>query len=65
MAIAAEGNAKDISRGDFVRKSKLPSASSVSSAVRGLLEKDFITYDKGIYQVYDQFFQLWLQRNKL
>jgi len=65
MAIAAEGKAKAISSGDFVRKYKLQSASSVSSAVKGLLEKDFITYDKGIYQVYDQFFQLWLQRNKL
>ena len=65
MAIAAEGKAKAISSGDFVRKYRLQSASSVSSAVKGLLEKDFITYDKGIYQVYDQFFQLWLQRNKL
>ena len=65
IAIAAEGKAKAISSGDFVRKYKLQSASSVSSAVKGLLEKDFITYDKGIYQVYDQFFQLWLQRNKL
>ena len=65
MAIAAEGKAKAISSGGFVRKYKLQSASSVSSAVKGLLEKDFITYDKGIYQVYDQFFQLWLQRNKL
>ena len=53
MAIAAEGKAKAISSGDFVRKYKLQSASSVSSAVKGLLEKDFITYDKGIYQVYD------------
>lgn len=65
MAIAAEGKAKTISSGDFVRKYKLQSASSVSSAVKGLLEKDFITQDKGIYQVYDQFFQLWLQRDKL
>jgi len=34
---------------------------SVSSAAKGLLEKDFITFDKGIYQVYDQFFLLWLR----
>lgn len=65
MAIAAEGKAKAISGGDFVRKYKLQSASSASSAAKGLLEKDFITYDKGVYQVYDQFFLLWLQRNRL
>lgn len=65
MAIAAEGKAKSISSGDFVRKYRLQSASSVTSAVKGLLEKDFITYDKGVYQIYDQFFQLWLCRSKL
>lgn len=61
QAIAAEGKAEAISGGNFVRKYRLTSASSVSSAVKGLLEKDFITFDKGIYQVYDQFFLLWLR----
>lgn len=42
MAIAAEGKAKAISSGDFVRKYKLQSASSVSSAVKGLLEKTLL-----------------------
>lgn len=49
----------------FLRKYHLPSASSVASAAKGLLEKDFITNDKGTYQVYDIFFKLWLQKNKL
>ena len=61
QAIAAEGKAEAISGGNFVRKYRLISASSVSSAAKGLLEKDFITFDKGIYQVYDQFFLLWLR----
>ena len=65
MAIAKEEKAKAISSGQFVRKYRLTSASSVTSAVKGLLEKDFITFDKGIYQVYDLFFLLWLQKNKL
>lgn len=45
----------------FCKKYKLPSASSVSSAVKGLLEKDFITVDKGVYMAYDQFFVLWMK----
>ena len=62
MAIAAEGKAKAISSSAFVRKYRLISASSVTSAVKGLLEKDFITLDKGVYQVNDQFFLLWLRK---
>lgn len=65
MAIAAEGKAKAISSSAFVRKYRLISASSVASAVKGLLEKDFVTFDKGVYQVYDQFFLLWLRKNKI
>ena len=62
LAIAAEGRVKSISSGQFVRKYRLPSVSSVVSAVKGLLEKDFITESDGEYYVYDHFFMLWLQR---
>ncbi|MBR6179622.1 MAG: ATP-binding protein [Prevotella sp.] len=62
LAIAAEGVARSISSGKFVRKYRLPSTSSVVSAVKGLLEKDFITKTDNAYQVYDRFFQLWLER---
>ena len=65
VAIASAGKAKTINGSEFVRKYHLSSASSVASAAKGLLEKDFITNDKGIYQVYDLFFKLWLQRTKL
>lgn len=34
----------------------------VVSAVKGLMDKDFVTMDKGEYHVYDLFFQLWLER---
>ena len=50
----------DFDRGRFINKHKLLSASSVSSALKGLLDKDFITMDKNVYSVYDQFFSLWL-----
>ena len=45
--------------GTFAKKYHLPSPSSVNSAVKGLLERDFITENDGAYSVYDQFFSLW------
>ena len=63
LAIAAEGHVKSISGGKFVHKYHLPSTSSVVSAVKGLLEKDFITQTDNVYAVYDRFFQLWVDRN--
>lgn len=65
LAIAAEGRASSISGGAFIRKHHLTSASSVQSATKGLLDKDFITHDKGTYWVYDQIFVLWLRRRGL
>ena len=61
LAIAREGKASVITGGKFLRKHNLNSASSVSSALKGLLDKDFVTQDKDIYYVYDQFFALWLK----
>lgn len=60
LAIAREGKATAVTGGGFIKKHKLNSASSVSSALKGLLEKDFITMDKNVYSVYDQFFSIWL-----
>ncbi|MBO7538758.1 MAG: ATP-binding protein [Prevotella sp.] len=65
LAIAAEGRVKSISGGQFVRKYRLTSVSSVVSAVKGLLEKDFITETDGEYYVYDHFFRLWMQRRQI
>ncbi|MEN6618571.1 MAG: ATPase [Rikenellaceae bacterium] len=63
IAITKEGKAKGLTSGDFVRKYKLVSSSSVQSALRGLLEKDFITHEMGEYRIYDKFLGIWLQRN--
>lgn len=60
LAIAGEVKATAVTGGGFIKKHKLNSASSVSSALKGLLEKDFITMDKNAYSVYDQFFSIWL-----
>lgn len=64
VAIAAEGKVKNISGGKFAQKYRLPSPSSAVSAVKGLLEKDFVTVTEEGYSVYDQFFQLWLERQR-
>lgn len=61
IAIACEGRAKEVNSASFLKKYRLPSASSVASAIKGLLEKDFITMDKGEYMAYDQFFVLWMK----
>ena len=63
IAISAEGAAKNVRSGAFAKKYHLPSPSSVNSAIKGLLEKDFITQSGDAYVVYDKFFDLWIQRN--
>ena len=63
IAIVAESEVSNVTSGAFSRKYRLPSTSSVNSAVKGLLAKDFITQTKsGAYQPYDKLFALWVKR---
>ena len=62
VAIAIEGEVANVTSGAFIRMYHLPSASSVNSAVKGLLAKDFITQGKNGYQAYDKLFALWVKR---
>lgn len=62
MAINQEGNATAIFSSAFVKKYALISASSVKSAVNGLLDKDFITQERDTYKIYDKFFGIWLDK---
>ena len=32
----------------------------VQGAIKGLLDKDFVTCELGEYKVYDKFFEIWL-----
>lgn len=61
VAIARDGKVTAPTSGSFVHRHRLTSPSSVSSALKGLLDKDFITQNNGIYSVYDQFFVLWMK----
>ena len=62
IAIVAEGEVENVTSGAFARKYRLPSASSVNSAVKGLLTKDFITLGKNGYEAYDKLFAKWVKR---
>lgn len=62
VSIAREGKATGVTGKVFIKKYHLQSVSVVNAALRGLLEKDLITEDKGTYTVYDPFFGIWLQR---
>lgn len=59
MAISKEGNATNLTSRSFLQRYHL-TASMVQGAVKGLLEKDFITNDMGIYTLDDKFFAQWL-----
>ncbi len=59
VAIAREGKATGVTSKAFVKKHHLQTVSVVTAAIRGLLDKDFITQDKNTYMVYDPFFALW------
>jgi len=63
VAISREGRVKSINSKTFIKKHHLQTVSVVTAAVRGLLDKDFITHDNGEYMVYDPFFALWLRNN--
>lgn len=61
-AIAEEGVAKQITSADFIKRHKLPSASSVQSAIKRLLSDDYVVEDAKQFRVNDRFFRLWIRR---
>lgn len=61
-AIAREGTAVGLTSTAFLKRHGLPSASSVQSAVKRLLNKGFITVIHQKYSVTDKFFALWINR---
>lgn len=61
MAICKEGKAKEITSSKFLRTYKF-TASLVQGAIKGLLDKDFVTCELGEYSIYDKFFEGWLRK---
>ena len=61
IAIAKDGYVMAPTSSEFVKKHNLISASSIQAALRGLIEKDFVTRNEQGYTVYDKFFEIWLK----
>ena len=61
IAICKEGKAREITSSKFLKTYKL-TASSVQGAIKGLLDKDFVTNELGVYNIYDKFFDIWLKK---
>lgn len=62
LAICKAGKAKNITSSAFIKKYHLPSASFAQGAIKGLLDKDFVTENDGTYELYDKFFGEWLKK---
>lgn len=62
MAIAREGKVGALMSQSFLRRYNL-GASTVQAAVRTLLDRDFITFDEGVYQIGDIFLAQYLMMN--
>ena len=63
-AICNADKAQNIMSSAFIKKHHLPSASFVQGAIKGLLEKDFVTEVDGTYELYDKFFGEWLKKDR-
>lgn len=62
QAVAREGKACNVTSAQFIRKYQLPSASSIQSAIKGLVEKEILTQEDGFYRIYDYFLAYWIAR---
>lgn len=63
LAIVRDKTASGVTSGEFVKRNRLPSPSSVATSLRILTEKDILTREANRYYVYDRFFALWLRKN--
>ena len=61
-AIAKEGCVKEVLAGDFISTYGLRAASSVSAAMKKLLENELVYQTADGYIIYDRFMGEWLRR---
>ena len=61
VAVSREGKARQITGSAFVKRHHLSSASSVQKSALSLMEKQLLTHQQGIYEVYDKFMSEWLR----
>ena len=63
-AIAKERCVKEVLAGDFISTHRLKAASSVSTALKKLLEKEIVYQTACGYIIYDRFFGEWLRQQQ-
>ena len=62
-ALAKEGKTATPNKGAFIQKYSLKAASSVSSALMSLVDKDLVYRSQEGYSVYDRFMEIWLRED--
>lgn len=60
-ALAKEGKTATPNQGAFIQKYSLKAASSVSSALTSLVDKELVYRSPEGYAVYDRFLEIWLR----
>ena len=60
-ALAKEGKTATPNKGSFIQKYSLKAASSVSSALTSLVDKELVYRSLEGYSVYDRFMEIWLR----
>jgi AAA+ ATPase superfamily predicted ATPase len=60
-AIAVEDGVTQPTSGNFINRNDLTSASSVSTSLKALADKEMIVYDQAKWEVYDVFLSRWLE----
>lgn len=61
VAVGRENKASQITGMQFIKRNHLSSASSVQKAAQILTEKQLLTHQQGIYEIYDKFLAEWLR----
>lgn len=62
IAVSHEHKATQITGLPFIKRYHLSSASSVQKSAQSLMEKQILTHQQGVYEVYDKFLSEWLSR---
>ena len=62
LAIARDKAVESVLSQDFIHRHGLPASSSVSLALKALIEREFVYKYNGKFIIYDRFFALWLRK---
>ena len=61
VAVSLEGKARQIMGMTFIKRHHLASASVVQKSAQSLIERQLLTHQQGVYEVYDKFMSEWLR----